>query len=190
MVRKMIEINLQKLEKGTKKEWKTVTRAGKTFKQRFHTGKKEKPTTENFTMSVVSDIAPEGMDKRDFMNSLGWDFEHSQFFDSYIPTDAHVCIEDGKAMALTDFYINHKHEMSIGLLEVNPTQQRKGKGVETMKEIVSYALAQDVELIKLDSMDANSDKFYDFLGMEKMGQILMTSYKGDKEWMQQFMNTK
>ena len=37
----MIEINLQKLDTGKKKEWKTVTRGGKTFKQRFATGRKE-----------------------------------------------------------------------------------------------------------------------------------------------------
>ena len=37
-----IEINLHKIEeKGAKKEWKTVTRGGTTFKQRFKTGKKE-----------------------------------------------------------------------------------------------------------------------------------------------------
>jgi hypothetical protein len=37
----MIEINLQKLDRGTKTEWRTVTRGGKTFKQRFRVGKKE-----------------------------------------------------------------------------------------------------------------------------------------------------
>jgi hypothetical protein len=40
----MIEINLiglLKAERGTKKEWKTVTRDGKTFRQRFATGEKE-----------------------------------------------------------------------------------------------------------------------------------------------------
>ena len=40
----MIEINLTRLSKldhGTKKEWKTVTRDGKTFRQRFATGEKE-----------------------------------------------------------------------------------------------------------------------------------------------------
>ena len=37
----MIEINLQKLDRGTKKEWKTVKRGGKTFRQRFATGKKD-----------------------------------------------------------------------------------------------------------------------------------------------------
>jgi len=42
-----IEINLQKLEKGTKKEWKTVTRGGKMFRQRFITGKKD--TTKAIT---------------------------------------------------------------------------------------------------------------------------------------------
>lgn len=36
----MIEIDLQKLERGTKTEWRTVTRGGKTFKQRFRVGKK------------------------------------------------------------------------------------------------------------------------------------------------------
>ena len=187
----MIEINLHKIEeKGTKKEWKTVTRGGTTFKQRFRTGKKEKPTTKNITMSLVSDIIPEGMDKMDFMTSLGWDFENSKLFNSYIPLEARVCIEDGKAVSLNDTYMSYKNTMNIELLEVNPTQRRQGKGVETMKELVSYALSQDVELIKLNSMDADSDKFYDALGMEKIGQILMTSYRGDKEWMQQFVNTK
>ena len=38
---KMIEINLQKLERGKTTEWRTVTRGGKTFKQRFRTGTKD-----------------------------------------------------------------------------------------------------------------------------------------------------
>jgi len=38
---KMIEINLQKLERGTKSEWRTITRGGTTFRQRFHVGKKD-----------------------------------------------------------------------------------------------------------------------------------------------------
>jgi hypothetical protein len=42
----MIEINLQKLDRGTKTEWRTVTRGGKTFKQRFRVGKKTSDATE------------------------------------------------------------------------------------------------------------------------------------------------
>lgn len=37
----MIEIDLVKLERGTKTEWRTVRRGGKTFKQRFRVGKKD-----------------------------------------------------------------------------------------------------------------------------------------------------
>ena len=37
----MIEINLQKLDRGTKTEWRNVTRDGKTFRQRFKVGTKE-----------------------------------------------------------------------------------------------------------------------------------------------------
>ena len=50
----MIEIDLQKLERGKATEWKTVKRGGKTFKQRFRTGTKEssKMTPEN-AVSVV-----------------------------------------------------------------------------------------------------------------------------------------
>lgn len=47
----MIEINLTKLDRGTKKEWKTVTRGGKTFKQRFATGEKDKEQTPDKTES-------------------------------------------------------------------------------------------------------------------------------------------
>ena len=36
----MIEIDLQKLERGTGTEWRTVTRGGKTFRQRFRVGRK------------------------------------------------------------------------------------------------------------------------------------------------------
>lgn len=37
----MIEINLQKLDRGIKMEWRTVTRGGKTFRQRFRVGAKD-----------------------------------------------------------------------------------------------------------------------------------------------------
>jgi hypothetical protein len=37
----MIEIDIRKLERGIKIEWRTVTRNGKTFKQRFRVGEKE-----------------------------------------------------------------------------------------------------------------------------------------------------
>ena len=37
----MIEIDIQKLERGTKSEWRTVHRGGKTFRQRFKVGQKE-----------------------------------------------------------------------------------------------------------------------------------------------------
>ena len=37
----MIEIDLQKLDHGTKLEWRTVTRGGKTFKQRFRVGTRD-----------------------------------------------------------------------------------------------------------------------------------------------------
>ena len=36
----MIEINLHKLERGTGTEWRTVTRGGKTFRQRFRVGRR------------------------------------------------------------------------------------------------------------------------------------------------------
>lgn len=41
----MIEIDLVKLERGTKTEWRTVRRGGKTFKQRFRVGKKDTSKT-------------------------------------------------------------------------------------------------------------------------------------------------
>jgi len=46
IINKKFRINLEKLERGTKKEWKTVRRGGKTFKQRFATGKKADGTKE------------------------------------------------------------------------------------------------------------------------------------------------
>lgn len=42
----MIEINLQKLDRGAKTEWRTVTRDGRTFRQRFRVGKKDSDATK------------------------------------------------------------------------------------------------------------------------------------------------
>jgi len=62
----MIEINLHKLEeKGTKKEWKTVTRGGTTFRQRFRTGRKD-------TTNSISDFEAKIKDQ---------DYETSGVFD-------------------------------------------------------------------------------------------------------------
>jgi len=47
----MLEINLIKLDRGTKTEWKTVRRGGKTFKQRFRTGKKDVTPAPGSTMT-------------------------------------------------------------------------------------------------------------------------------------------
>jgi len=78
-----IEINLYKLEeKGTKKEWKTVTRGGKTFRQRFATGKKETESFKDikehrnfqeFIRSSKDELKAHGIkgkDLKDFYNNL------------------------------------------------------------------------------------------------------------------------
>ena len=47
----MIEIDILKLERGTKTEWRTVTRGGKTFRQRFKVGKKDVDSTSDTSMT-------------------------------------------------------------------------------------------------------------------------------------------
>lgn len=51
--KRMIEIDLQKLDRGIKMEWRTVTRGGKTFRQRFRVGKKDNTKTiTNFETKI------------------------------------------------------------------------------------------------------------------------------------------
>ena len=48
------EIDLTKLERGTKTEWRTVRRDGTTFKQRFAVGKKDVDDTPDTSMTKES----------------------------------------------------------------------------------------------------------------------------------------
>ena len=98
-----------------------------------------------------------------------------------------------KVSAISDFGIDREKGskvLRVGLLEVNPAMQRQGHGVDTMKEIVKHAMKNDVKTITLDSMDENSNKFYDAIGLEKKGTILFTTYEGDVEWMKEFIKAK
>ena len=185
-----IEINLQKLDRGTKKEWKTVTRGGKTFKQRFATGKKDKPT--GVTMSILTDLKPNSdMSSMDFAKEHGWNAEKSEFFNSFISSETYTFMKDNKMFALGDFEMDEEESwLDIGILEVNPDMRRQGFGVEAMKEIVNHALKNNIKTIELSSMDENSDKFYTAIGMEEKGKVLMTHYEGDEAWMKAFLKAK
>jgi hypothetical protein len=191
---KMIELNLTKLERGTKKEWKTVTRGGKTFKQRFATGEKESEPTGT-TMSTVADLTPKKASGIDRVKACGWDAGHSKLYAGYVADKAHVFMENKVVIAMSVFDIKG-NTLDIDTLEVNPTNRRQGKGVETMKNIVRHAIDNNVEKITLESMNDDSDKFYNAIGMldrgksKFPGRAALTCYEGDQEWMRKFIKTK
>ena len=51
----MIEIDLQKLERGVKTEWRTVHRGGKAFRQRFKVGMRDVETATGAATSMTKD---------------------------------------------------------------------------------------------------------------------------------------
>ena len=186
----MIEIDIQKLERGTHESMVTVRRGGKVFQRKQRVGKKEVPTS---TMNVVEGMELHGKEPIDFAGDHGWDCENSKLYNNFISTKAYLFMKGDKVSAIADFGIDREKGskvLRVGLLEVNPAMQRQGHGVDTMKEIVKHAMKNDVETITLDSMDENSNKFYDAIGLEKKGAILFTTYEGDVEWMKEFIKAK
>jgi len=193
----MIEINLTKLlngERGTKKEWRTVTRGGKTFRQRFATGKKESES-EGVTMISIKDTKSKKLNAIDFIKSLGWDAAHSKLYAGYASDTAYIFMERGGIVAISDLDIK-ENTLEIEMLEVNPSNRRQGKGVDAMKNIAQYAIDNNIGSIELESMDGDSDKFYDAIGMADRGKSKfpgrggMTCYEGDQEWMKSLIKAK
>lgn len=183
----MIEINLQKLERGTRQGMVTVHRAGKVFQRKQRVGQKEPELKPKVVTKKISELSG-GMSNVDYALKHGWYAPKSVFFGSYIDDNAVAVMEDDKVTTLHMTSIDKdKNTLHIGMLEVNPTMRRQGKGVMVMREIVGDAIKSGVGGIELESMDENSDKFYDAIGMTNRGKIVMSTYTGDREWMEKFV---
>jgi len=191
-----IEINLHKLERGTHEGVVTVRRGGKVFQRKQRVGKKEPdvktapvPSTE-LTMDCLEDIKSKDVKAIDFVVDHGWNAEKSRLFNTFVSNDSFVFMENDKISGISDLRMRYDKTLMLSLLEINPDTQRQGKGVSAMRQIVRYAMENDAKEISLQSMDADSDKFYEAIGMENKGKIFMTSFVGSKEWMKEFIKAK
>jgi len=131
----MIEIDLRKLERGKKSEWRTVHRGGKTFQQRFKVGRKETSERDIPPSKKIMDIIRTAVDKGEEYGftsvtedgSAGWD--DITIPGSYEPAVTHIDfkvsgntvtnIATGKSVTLTDKFLDLSRlgdEMKSGAL--------------------------------------------------------------------------
>lgn len=134
----------------------------------------------------------------DILESGKWDLEESTYFRSAPPCrNVLIHAEKGKIYAMSKL-LPIGHSVHISLLEVNPNMRRKGYGIKVMQDIISTLIDSEIyDKIDLTSVDDESDKFYDAIGMiiinpeEKKiyGDDYQARYEGDKQWMKKFMKS-
>jgi len=181
----MIRINLFDLEKATR-----TIHIKATPKRKAHTRVIKVPDrVENKNYGFIKDLKEKRESNIDYVKRCGWNIEDSTLFYSGFNDLVEAHLEDGKIHSLS---ITKKegNSLSVMLLEVNPDMRRKGYGIKAMKDIANKAYSSGLNSVALNSMDENSDKFYDALGMKKEGSIIFTMYTGDKTWMKNLMNAK
>ena len=181
----MIHINLIDLEKATK-----TIHIKATPKRKAHTRIIKVPDMiENQNYGLIKDLKEKGEPNIDYVKRCGWNLEDSTLFNSGINDLVEAHLHDGKIHSLS-ITKRENNSLSVMLLEVNPDMRRKGYGIKTMKNIANKAYSSGLSSIALNSMDENSNKFYDALGMKKEGSIIFTMYTGDREWMKNLIAAK
>ena len=193
--RNMIEIDINKLEVGTHKGPVKVTRGGKTFIQQRRLGQKEKvKESSGIEMKALKEANVKGMKPINFIKSLGWDYKHSYFFAGSVPDYVNICTDNDKIVGITSYNVDDDNNFHINIIEVNGYNRRQGVGVKIMGELIKEAMKAGAETVKLESLDEDSDKFYDAIGMTKLvipkaTQSDMSRYEGDKEWMNTYLKS-
>jgi N-acetylglutamate synthase-like GNAT family acetyltransferase len=183
----MIELNLNKLERGTHTAPVKVSRGGKTFYQQRRVGQKKKDSIGD--MVLMGDLVTGYKSRIEFAEKHGWNSGRSQFYSRNISKGTKVHMVDGKIYALSDLGHDESGNLHIGTLEVNPDLRRQGYGTKTMKNIIQYTLKYKYKGISLVSITKDSDKFYKAMGMKKTGvdKRGLNEYFGDTKWMKKIL---
>ena len=130
------------------------------------------------------------------IEDAGWVFDHeSDIFpnvDDYDSDRTPINVytnEKGEAYGMSQYYIDDYviDEPIVGeieYLEINTPMRGKGYGKRLMANILKDMLDKKTIKVKLMSLDENSNKFYEAIGMEpEKGD----SYTGDAKWMKKFV---
>ena len=187
-----IEIAIGSLSKEEKRIWVKPTSKRKGHYRKVKEVKKEWKINLRDGINNVNIIAKKDSDIKNLLESGEWDNKNSRFFSRISGCrDAIVHAEFSKIYAMSKLQSTGR-SIHIALLEVNPNKQRRGYGIKAMKDIINVIIdSEDFDKIELTSLNANSDNFYNAIGMVRVNpeEEYQAEYEGGKQWMKKFMKS-
>ena len=132
------------------------------------------------TGDIVKDL-----DKRCFFVDFnGWVTDKSPlFYPHSISDNTNIHSDDNGIYAMSIFFQVDEH-VEIWMLEVNVDKRHKGFGKKSMSEIAKKTLYLGIHEIRLKSLDEESDKFYNSIGME----FQHNEFVGEFDWLRNTSN--
>lgn len=192
---KKIEFDIGSLSKGERRIWIPATAKRKGHYRKVKGAKKVEEIESVTLRDGINNMDLITKDDKviDGILEFGeWDLEESTYFRSAPPCrNVLIHAEKGKIYAMSKLFPIGRL-IHISLLEVNPSKQRQGYGIKTMVDIVDTIVGSEIyDKIELTSLDENSDKFYDAIGMVRTNpeEEYQAEYEGGKEWMKKFMKS-
>ena len=150
---------------------------------------------------LLKDLVKSEEEANKFVKNQGWVWDKESdifpnvngFDSSYTPIMLHTD-DNGKLYGMSQVHIDDndgdyedKIVGDIQYLEINTPMRGKGYGRRMIKDVVKELSKCD--LVKLHSLDENSNKFYDAIGMkEDEREHYEDHYIGDKKWMSEILN--
>lgn len=151
------------------------------------------PKSKSF---LLKDKAKSVEEATKMVEDAGWVFDHESdifpdvkdYASEHTPINTYTN-EKGEMYgmsqyAIDDFYEDEPIVAEIEYLEVNTPMRGKGYGKRLIAHILKDLLDRKCESVKLDSLDKDSNKFYDAIGMKS---IKTGKYTGDAKWMKKFV---
>lgn len=149
--------------------------------------------------SVLKDKAKSVEDATRIVLEAGWVFDEesdifpdmSDFDSKRTPINIYTN-DEGKLYGMSQFSIGdfgHDDDTAeIEYLEINTPMRGKGYGKKLMRDVVKTLLDRNCNNVVLVSLDNNSNKFYEAIGMVIDPKAKSNNtYTGDKEWMTKLM---
>lgn len=145
---------------------------------------------------LLKDRAKSVEEATKIVKDAGWVFDkESDIFPNVkdyatprIPIHAYTN-DKGEIYGMSQYTIERddENEPAIGALdylEINTPMRGKGYGKKLMANILKDMVAKNCTEVRLTSLDHNSNKFYEAIGMESIDEGV---YGGDKKWMKKFV---
>ena len=199
---KVIDINSKNetisLDNGNTFSFGAVNKFGKVSEEKPKVEKKPKSKPKKLAKSksiLLKDEAKSVEEATKIVEDGGWIFDKkSDIFPNVKDYASHTPINvytdnDGKIYGMAQYSAESSFEDEpviggIDYLEINTPMRGKGYGKRLMANILKDLLDRNCVEVRLTSLDANSNKFYEAIGMEPIqGDV----YEGDAKWMKKFV---